>query len=322
MKNLAHLRNEDTSTTNAAHTLQKLEAVNVWRRGDQRAPHKPLLLLLTLASVLRGEGRQQPYAVIDDKLRRLLIEFGPYRKSIHPEYPFWRLQNDGDFWEIPQREVLLADLDTRRRVDDVPPAILREHRATGGFSQPVYDLFRHDHRLAKEIVARILQAHFPPSMHEVILVAVGMPLEEVVVLRDARDPAFRDTIIRIYEHRCAICGFDGKLGMSDLALEAAHVKWRAAGGPDSEDNGLALCVLHHRLFDRGALGINSEYRVLVSQHVHGGDEVVQTVVRFAGASLRPPQPGGRPVATRFIAWHYHEVFRQPERVALTGSSQK
>lgn len=295
--------------------LHQLETVNVWRWGSQRAPHKPLLLLLTLASVLRGEDRQQPYTAIDDNLRRLLTEFGPYRKSTHPEYPFWRLQNDGDFWEIPQRKELLADLHGRRRVDDIPASLLREHHATGGFSQSVYELLWRDQRLAKEIVARTLQAHFPPTMHEAILDAVGMPLEEVVVLREARDPAFHETIIRIYEHRCAICGFDGKLGMSDLALDAAHVMWRAAGGPDSEENGVALCALHHRLFDRGALGIDNDHRVLVSQHVHGGDEVVQTVVRFSGASLRPPQPGGRPVAAQFIQWHYHEVFRQPERVA-------
>lgn len=296
--------------------LQQLEAVNVWRRGDQRAPHKPLLLLLTLASILRGEGRQQPYAETEGALRRLLNEFGPYRKSIHPEYPFWRLQNDGDFWEIPQRDEVLAALHGRKRVDDVPPSLLREHQVTGGFSQPIYDLLRRDHRLAKDIVARILQAHFPPSMHEAILDAVGMPLEEVVASREARDPAFRDTIIRIYEHRCAICGFDGKLGMSDLALDAAHVMWRAAGGPDSEDNGLALCVLHHRLFDRGAIGISNDHHILVSQHVYGGNEVTQAVVRFAGELLRPPQPGGRPVAGKFIEWHYREVFRQPERPAV------
>ena len=32
--------------------------------------------------------------LIDGELRELLIEFGPGRKSYHPEYPFWRLQND------------------------------------------------------------------------------------------------------------------------------------------------------------------------------------------------------------------------------------
>ena len=28
-------------------------AINVWKRGDQRAPHKPLLILLALARIAR-----------------------------------------------------------------------------------------------------------------------------------------------------------------------------------------------------------------------------------------------------------------------------
>jgi putative restriction endonuclease len=32
-------------------------------------------------------------------LTGLLKEFGPPRQSYHPEYPFWRLQNDGA-WEV------------------------------------------------------------------------------------------------------------------------------------------------------------------------------------------------------------------------------
>jgi len=29
--------------------LRRFDRLNVWRRGDQRAPHKPLLVLLALA---------------------------------------------------------------------------------------------------------------------------------------------------------------------------------------------------------------------------------------------------------------------------------
>lgn len=53
-------------------------------------------------------------------------------------------------------------------------------------------------------------------------------------------------------------------------LEAVHVKWRAFSGQDSEDNGMTLCV-HHRLFDRGAMGINYDFCILVSQHVYDRD---------------------------------------------------
>lgn len=46
--------------------LERLENLNVWRRGDQRAPHKPLLVLLGLAKIARGEERLNPFE-----------EFGP-----------------------------------------------------------------------------------------------------------------------------------------------------------------------------------------------------------------------------------------------------
>lgn len=69
---------------------RRVDAINVWKRGDQRAPHKPLLLLLALAKLSRGEPRLIPYVEIDPKLTELLREFGPVRKAYHSEYPFWR----------------------------------------------------------------------------------------------------------------------------------------------------------------------------------------------------------------------------------------
>ena len=79
--------------------------------------------------------------------------------------------------------------------------------------------------------------------------------------------------LRIYEHRCAVCGYDGQLDNIDLALDAARIRWHAADGADAEDNGVGLCTFHHRALDRGAIGLDDDRRILVSQHVRGSQRV-------------------------------------------------
>lgn len=37
--------------------LELLASLNVWKRGDSRAPHKPLLMLLALGRMSAGVGR-------------------------------------------------------------------------------------------------------------------------------------------------------------------------------------------------------------------------------------------------------------------------
>ena len=81
--------------------VQKFRDLNVWRRGDERAPHKPLLALYALAQVQSGAERLIPFDQLEGPLERLLEEFGPPRKSPHPELPFFHLQSDG-VWEIEE----------------------------------------------------------------------------------------------------------------------------------------------------------------------------------------------------------------------------
>jgi putative restriction endonuclease len=119
----------------------------------------------------------------------------------------------------------------------------------------------------------------------------------------------------IYEHRCAVCGYDGQLENTDLGIEAAHIKWHAAGGTDTEDNGLALCSFHHKALDRGAIGLDDDRRVLVSQHVRGSHGVGEWLLRFVGEPIRSPQAGEPPPAVGNMGWHRREVFRAPPRAA-------
>jgi putative restriction endonuclease len=71
-----------------------LSNLTIWKKKGQRAPHKPLLILYALGQ-LQANKSLLPYEQVREKLKKLLIEFGPHRKSYHPEEPFVRLANDG-----------------------------------------------------------------------------------------------------------------------------------------------------------------------------------------------------------------------------------
>jgi len=103
------------TSLSAEEIIERFAGITVWKAHGQRAPHKPLLILWILARLQRGEQSIASFAEIDQPLKTLLQDFGPSRKSYHPEYPFWHLQSDG-LWVIPEREVLDRDLENRNRL--------------------------------------------------------------------------------------------------------------------------------------------------------------------------------------------------------------
>ena len=68
-----------------------------------------------------------------------------------------------------------------------------------------------------------------------------------------RDRRFRRVVLNRYRSRCAIC----RCGAESI-LEAAHIKAVADGGTDDPNNGICLCANHHRMFDKGLIGIDFE----------------------------------------------------------------
>jgi putative restriction endonuclease len=290
--------------------LQQFDRLNLWRRRGQRAPHKPLLILYALGRWVRGETGDIPFAEVNRDLATLLQEFGPPRRSTHPEYPFWRLQNDG-VW------VVNADgtMKPRQSNSDPPKGELLAHHARAGFADGVKAALQADPTLVTAIASRLLDNHFPESLHPDILAAVGLDLATAVATSVARkrDPKFRQRVLTAYEYRCAVCGFDVRLGSVAVALDAAHIRWHQAAGPDREDNGLALCVLHHKLFDLGAFTLDQGGLLLVSDQVHGTAGFQEALLRHHGGPVRKPQRPEWVPAPAFLEWHGQEVFKGEAR---------
>lgn len=282
--------------------LEKIRKVVVWKRREERAPHKPLLILLALGRVARGEDRLVAFPDIEEKLVRLLEEFGPPRQSVHPEYPFWHLPSDG-LWEVKGAENLL------RRSGDKEPlrSELRAHKIPGGFPEAIDRAFRDDPYLVAEAAQAVLQNHFPESLHAEILAAVGL---SHVLLPQPREEhiLFREAVLDAYGHACALCGYDVRLGRADLGLGAAHIQWRPAGGPDEITNGLALCAIHHRAFDRGGVSLDHNYRILVSNRLAGRKGLDEWFRSLAGREARLPMDAALVPSRTRLEWHHRNVF--------------
>ena len=114
-------------------------------------------------------------------------------------------------------------------------------------------------------------------------------------------------------YRCCVCGHDMRLKHQPIALEAAHIKWFQAGGPDIEQNGLALCSLHHKVFDLGAFTIRpTDYVMVFSQHLVGN---VEKLLSYHGAGIQLPQSASYLPKVEFLDWHEDQVFKKPGRDA-------
>ena len=75
---------------------------------------------------------------------------------------------------------------------------------------------------------------------------------------------FREQVlIDNFDNKCALCNISDK----DL-LEAAHIISFSEGKETRGriDNGICLCVMHHKMFDRNYFDINGEYQVSITKN--------------------------------------------------------
>lgn len=114
--------------------------------------------------------------------------------------------------------------------------------------------------------------------------------------RAVRDIRFRTRVLGAYKDRCAFCGLQLRL------LDAAHVL--PVEHPDSTDdtsNGVALCTLHHRAYDRSLVAFDGKYNIVLheeevnalsAENLDGGLAAFRSALR--PRILLPDRPQDRP----------------------------
>ncbi len=293
--------------------LSAFNAIRVWQNGDRRAVHKPLLVLLALSRVNDFTSQTMDWNDAEPLLKVLLEEFGPDGSSSTRHYPFWHLQTDG-LWHLE------GPPDILNRPACATPTLteLRQYHVRGGFTMPIYNALKANPELINVVAQCIVDAHFPESIRGDVLDAVGLAqVESMSTPKDPqrrRDPAFRAKVLLAYQYRCAVCGHDLRMGQQSIGLEAAHIKWFQANGPDEVPNGIAMCSLHHKVFDLGAFKIlPGTYQMVFSQHLNGSETASDRMLAHHGAGLILPQAKEYLPHPANLDWHARQVFKSPAR---------
>lgn len=284
--------------------LNRLERIVIYRKGKERAPHKPLYLLLCIAAMQQGLPRLRAFKVIEPKLKEALIRFGLSTTSVSPQYPFWRLKNDGLAVVEPE-----GPYDLRKQSDDPTKSSLLKMGAMGGLTEDYFELLSKNLNLQTLAVHRILDGHFPRSIHDELIDFFGLRMAGARECDENTESAFRLEVLAAYKNTCAVSGFSLSFRNGFPGLEAAHICWPQAGGNDDVSNGIAMTTLHRKLFHLGMFGIDDSFRIVTSPRLKDLSSGAQMAFLENGRLLNvPPQGLGRPDPAT-LRWHMKWVFR-------------
>ena len=298
--------------------LGVFKSVGQYGVGDKRAPYKPLLILWLIARLSTGGDPEVRFRDAESELKKLLAEFRVGRTEPQPKYPFVYLGSSPELWQVTDEEghdifEMSDPLDESSSTPAREMVTFLREEATGRVSEPFIEAIK-DTQIRESIIRHLLNAEFPETTHEDVLGRIGLHLAESSTSK--RDPRFRETVLRAYERTCSFCDFAVFLLGNSVGIEAAHLKMHSKSGPSVIENGIALCALHHRLFDRGAVGLvtqNGERRILVSQDLNVFNDSSRHLLDLSLKPMRLPQRGYSPPAEEFMDWHYEYLFKQPAR---------
>jgi putative restriction endonuclease len=116
--------------------------------------------------------------------------------------------------------------------------------------------------------------------------------------------SFQAVVLNAYHRRCAISGTH-----IPPVLQAAHIRPVTSGGEHRLDNGLLLRSDVHILFDRGYVGVDPGYRLVVSPRLREEFGNGEQFYAQAGQVIDLPDRRAERPQRDFLEWHLDEVFK-------------
>jgi len=288
--------------------LGKLTDLHVAR---DNAPHKPLLLLVFLEMVEKGEFVGGSLRLTPELAYQFdtFFDVARHRRSARPDVrmPFHHLSTQ-KFWSARMANGELS-----------------KHRSTTDFVIPDPEFVEacRDREFRRKARYILIAAHFEPAERNALyhLVEIQIPDGDEVT-RDAffetshdaenaaRSARFRLDIVSAYNYTCALTGYRVTTISSGAIVDAAHIHQFADLRNNDPNNGISLCKNAHWMFDVGLWAIDDHYCVLVAKEAFSESSPNQKPLsEMCGQRLLLPGDAAIWPSKVHLAWHRTHKFK-------------
>jgi putative restriction endonuclease len=270
--------------------LQKLATLRIDRARGNPAPHKPLLLLVILEMVEKGEITGCDVTLSPDLAFRFSVFWsvvaGRRRQPPDVRLPFHHLGSSG-IWQP-----LTAD-----GKPSPDKKLTTAIRFDPGFFECVADYDFRD-RARRILIETGPYFHLEERIALCSMLQIRPAASEIredeelykVSVQTGRDARFRiEVVVLAYKHTCALTGYWMTTREMESIVDAAHIHQFHDSRNNDPRNGMALTKNAHWQFDRGLWSLNDDYRVLVNgeKFIEDGS-LGQQLSNFAGRRIFLP----------------------------------
>jgi putative restriction endonuclease len=285
--------------------LQKLATLRIDRARGNPAPHKPLLLLVIMEMMEKGEIQNAEVSLSPDIAFRFSVFWSnvAQRRKQRPEVrlPFHYLKSSG-IWEpltaqgepSPDKRLTKSVRIDKSFFDCLSDQKFRDRaRRVLIETDPYFS--------PEERVALYSMLNIKPSAPEIREDEATYKTS----VQTGRDARFRIEVVLIaYRHTCALTGYRmTTLGMESI-VDAAHIHEFRDSRNNDPRNGIALSKNAHWQFDRGLWSLNDDYKVILNKEKFTEEGVPgQRLADFDGKRIfLPSEPKYWPERD-YLGWH-------------------
>ena len=302
----------------------------------ETAPHKPLVLLSVVQAFESGLLTDSRIPIIPELTSIFKTNWNTLVTTGHTlsfAMPFFRLKNeDGGWWQLVANSgcelwvqtgdlssfnslsnaVAYAEIDsklTELLLDAVSRNVLRQTLLNRYFPGRSINTTIDNRAGIDELRREMLEEPLAEYGDKIKGMKKRLNAETYEIELYAREAVFRREIVRLYDDTCCITGVRVSAPYAFSMVDACHIVPFYKTFNNHPTNGIALCPNLHRAFDKGAISIDDDYRVIISSTFVENENSVYSLKSLVGKEIKLPKDEQFLPDLEAFSWHRSSTFK-------------